>query len=304
MPKQPYRHNESKPKNSAARPPRPVAVRKSKPNVPRPAREELGPRKPGQDAQSAPPENIVFGRNAVRETLKTKRPVEKMLVAEGLRGETTVRVLVATAIEQGVDVQTVPRSKLDMLCQGNHQGVAIFAQMVPYKSLDDLLEIAAAREEEPWFLALDGLEDPHNLGALLRVCDCAGVHGIIIPKRRAAGLTPAAVRTASGAAEYVPVAQVVNLHQALLRLKEEGITVIGAQMGKTSVFDAEPGMAKQPLCVVLGGEGKGLTRLIAETCDMLLGLPMKGKTGSLNAATAGAAFLYEILRQKDIVSTA
>jgi len=247
------------------------------------------------------PENIVFGRNAVRETLKTRRPVEKMLVADGLRGETTVRVLVATAIDQGVDVQTVPRAKLDALCQGNHQGVAIFATMIPYKTVDDLFAIAAQREETPWFLALDGLEDPHNLGALLRVCDCAGVHGIIIPKRRAAGLTPAAVRTSSGAAEYVPVAQVANLHQALLKLKVQGITVIGAQMGKTSIYDADPSLVKNPLCVVLGGEGKGLAHLTAKTCDILLGLPMKGKTGSLNAATAGAAFLYEILRQKESV---
>ena len=244
----------------------------------------------------APPENLLYGRNSVREALKSGRSVMRMLVMEGMRTETTVRVLVAMAVERNIPVVEVERQRLENMCAGgHHQGVALVASMKDYVSLDDLLQVAKEKNQPPLLLALDGIEDPHNLGALLRVCECAGVHGVIIPKHRAVGLTPAVMRTSSGAGEYVPVAQVTNMARTLTSLKEQGLWVLGAQMGAPTIYQSD---CTVPTVLVIGGEGKGLSKLVSETCDGLVSLPILGQIGSLNAATAGAALVYEIVRQR------
>jgi 23S rRNA (guanosine2251-2'-O)-methyltransferase len=241
-------------------------------------------------------ENIVCGRNAVTELIKSGNPVNKVLVKneKGPGRNSDILHLLKT---RGIPYQFVENTVLDKYTAGEkHQGVVAFAAAKEYAEPSDILEIARQRGEDPFILVLDEIEDPHNLGALLRTADAAGVHGVIIPKRRSAALTPAVGRTSAGAVEYVPVARVSNLVQTLKYLKEEGCWVSGAEAGGKDIYQAE---LKGPRVIVIGGEDKGLGRLIRETCDEMISLPMCGRISSLNASVAGSIIMYEVQRQRN-----
>ncbi|HEY8418679.1 MAG TPA: 23S rRNA (guanosine(2251)-2'-O)-methyltransferase RlmB [Limnochordales bacterium] len=241
-------------------------------------------------------EGLIPGRNPVREALLAGRPVERLLVAKGAGGAPLAEIL-RLAAEQGIAVQEVDRRRLDRMTEGAvHQGVVAVAAPRAYVPLDELLRRAEERGEPPLLLVLDEVQDPHNLGSLLRSADGAGAHGVVIPKRRSAGLTMTVARTSAGAVEHVPVAQVSNLVQAIRALKERGLWVVGADMAaEQDLWDAD---LTGPMAVVIGGEDKGLGRLVRESCDFLVRIPMRGRVNSLNAGVAGALVLFEIARQR------
>ncbi|OUN00714.1 MAG: 23S rRNA (guanosine(2251)-2'-O)-methyltransferase RlmB [Firmicutes bacterium ZCTH02-B6] len=241
-------------------------------------------------------EGLIAGRNPVREALLAGRPVERLLVAHGAGGAPLADI-VRLAAERGIAVQYVDRRRLDRLAEGQvHQGVVAVAAPKAYVPVEEILARAAARGEPPLVLLLDEVQDPHNLGSLLRSADGAGAHGVVVPKRRSAGLTMTVARTSAGAVEYVPVAQVSNLVHTIRTLKERGLWVVGADMaGEQDLWDAD---LTGPLAVVVGGEDKGLGRLVREACDFLVRIPMRGRVNSLNAGVAGALVLFEIARQR------
>jgi len=238
----------------------------------------------------------IVGRRSVLEAMKAGRELEKLLVAEGA-AKGGLAELIRQARQKGIPVQQVPRSRLDRLAEGaNHQGVAAEAAAYKYARLEDLFRRAEEREEAPFFILLDGIEDPHNLGSILRTADAAGAHGVIIPKRRAAGLTPAVGKASAGAVEYVPVVRVTNLHRTAEELKESGLWIIGSAPEAASDFtEADYTL---PLALVIGSEGRGMSRLMKETCDLLVRLPMAGRVASLNASVAAALLMYEVLRRR------
>ncbi len=238
----------------------------------------------------------IEGRNPVMEALRAGRPLNKLMVARGA-GEGSIRAILAMAREQGVPVQEVDRAHLDAIAQSRvHQGVIALASPREYAEPEELLERARQRGEDPFILVLDGIEDPHNLGSLLRTAECAGAHGAILPERRAAALTPAAMKASAGAAEHLPVARVTNLVQTLEWLKQQGVWIAGAE-AEGSQFYTETNL-RGPLALVIGSEGKGLGRLIREHCDYLVRLPLLGRVTSLNASVAGAILMYEVVRQR------
>ena len=239
---------------------------------------------------------LVWGLHAVRESLA--RAPERMLELWILSGRTDERMeaIVALAREHGIACQAVRRETLDGMAGGGaHQGVV--ARLAPAAPLDedDLEALLDRLEGPPLLLVLDGVQDPHNVGACLRTADAAGVHAVIIPRDRAAGLTPAARKAAAGAAETVPLIRVVNLARCLRNLKERGVWLVGAEAGAPSAFEAD---LAGPLALVLGGEGSGLRRLTRETCDLLVSLPMRGSVASLNVSVAAGALLYLALSQR------
>ncbi|SDW89199.1 23S rRNA (guanosine2251-2'-O)-methyltransferase [Marininema mesophilum] len=239
----------------------------------------------------------VIGRQAVKETLKAGRDMEKLLVAEGA-SKGSLAALLVEAKKGGVLVQEVPRKKLDQVAEGeNHQGVAALVAAYEYATVDDLFRRAEEKGEDPFFLILDGIEDPHNLGSILRTADASGVHGVIIPKRRAVGLTQIVSKTSAGAVEHVPVARVTNLNRTAEELKERGMWLVGSA---ADAYDRYDGVDYAlPLAFVIGNEGKGISRLLRERCDFLVNLPMKGQVSSLNASVAAALFMYEVLRKRE-----
>lgn len=240
--------------------------------------------------------NIVCGRNAVLELLKSGNPVNKVLI-KNEKGQGRNADILHSAKEKGIPYQFVDNSVLEKYTAGEkHQGVVAFTAARDYADPEDILENAKSKGEDPFILVLDEIEDPHNLGALLRTADAAGVHGVIIPKRRSAGLTPAVARTSAGAVEYVPVARVANLVQTLKYLKDQGCWVSGAEAGGKIIYEAD---LSGPRVIVIGGEDKGLGRLIKETCDEIISLPMLGKISSLNASVAGSIIMYEVRRQRN-----
>ncbi|MFO7296201.1 MAG: 23S rRNA (guanosine(2251)-2'-O)-methyltransferase RlmB [Caldicoprobacter sp.] len=237
----------------------------------------------------------VEGRNPVIEALRAGKTIEKILVAKGSR-EGAVRDILRMARERGIVVQEVDRKRLDSMSQtGAHQGIIALVVPYTYVSVEDILERARRTNEPPFVVVLDCIEDPHNLGAIIRTAECCGVHGIIIPKRKAVGITPTVVKASAGAVAYVPVAKVTNVASTLELLKEQGLWVVGAEAQATpyNVQDM-----KGPIALVIGSEGKGLRRLVKEKCDYLVGIPMKGKINSLNASVAAAILMYEVLRQR------
>lgn len=240
--------------------------------------------------------DVIAGRNPVLEALRAGRPLERLYIAKGAVGS-AVAEIVELARNRGIAVQFDERRRLDRMSAGVvHQGIVAVAAPVPYADVDDLLAKAEAAGEEPLLLALDEVQDPRNLGSLLRSMDGVGGHGVIVPKRRSAGLTMAVARTSAGAVEYVPVAQVSNLVQTLSELKRRGLWVVGADMAaERDVWDAD---LTGPLVVVVGGEDKGIGRLVHETCDFLVRIPMRGRINSLNVSVAGAVILFEIFRQR------
>jgi 23S rRNA (guanosine2251-2'-O)-methyltransferase len=241
-------------------------------------------------------DDIIYGRNSVLESLKSNRPVNKLLVAKGA-GTGSIREIVALARERKLPIQEVERKVIDIAVDNaNHQGVLLYLAPKEYVELEEIVEIAKQKEEPPFILVLDEIEDPHNLGALLRTADAAGMHGLVIPKRRAVGLTGAVAKAAAGAVEHVPVARVANISQALEALKKVGCWVVGADMdGDKYPYQTD---LRGPLVIVVGGEHKGLGRLVKEHCDHIVKLPMMGHVASLNAGVAGSVLMYEALRQR------
>lgn len=236
---------------------------------------------------------IIFGRNAVMELLKSGRSLNKILMAQGNRDGSAQKIF-ALAKAASVVVEFVSRDKLDKLCDGRHQGVVAMAAAIDYATVEEILELA--KSEPPFIILLDELEDPQNFGAILRTAEAVGVHGVIIPKRRSVQLNATVFKTSAGAAEYVKVAQVVNIAQTLKQLRELGLRVVGSDMN--AQLDFKQADLTGGIVLVIGSEGKGMRRLTRENCDALIKIPMVGKINSLNASAAGAVLLYEIFSQR------
>lgn len=246
---------------------------------------------------SKPPgEGVIPGRRAVVEALHAGRPIRKILLARTAHGP-TVRDIVQQAKGRGVVVQAVDPRRLEDLARGIHQGVVALTAAAPAASIDDILAVARARDQAPLVLVLDGVLDPANLGALIRTADGAGVHGVIIPRHRAAGVTPAVVRASAGAVEHMPVAVVANIVRTLVALKAAGLWVVGTDPLARDLYHQVPLLP--PLAVVMGGEDRGLGRLVREHCDLVVRLPMRGKLASLNVSVAAGVLLYEVGRQME-----
>jgi 23S rRNA (guanosine2251-2'-O)-methyltransferase len=239
----------------------------------------------------------IFGINPVLEALRSGRPIQRLLVAEQRKSDRDVQEILRLARSGGVELRMTSRDALNREApQTVHQGVIAVASAREYAELDDILAIPSRKGQAPLFLILDGVEDPRNLGAILRTADAAGVHGVIIPERRAAGLTDTVAKAAAGALEYVPVAKVVNIANAVETLKKSGVWVVGAEAGSDTLYwDAD---FIRPTALVLGGEDKGVRRLVREHCDYLVSLPLMGKINSLNVSVAAGALLFEVLRQR------
>lgn len=238
---------------------------------------------------------LIEGWNPVLEALRAGRRIERIWLAADRNKN--AQELMELAAERDIPVETVDRVQLGEIASSDeHQGVVALAPQFVYTPVDDILMAAAAKGEPPFLLILDHIEDPHNLGSLIRTAECVGAHGAIIPDRRAAGVTPAVGKASAGAIEHLPVAQVGNLVQEMERLKEQGIWMVGAHMtGDQSLFTAD---LSGPIGLVIGAEGKGLSRLVAERCDMLVSIPMAGRVNSLNASVAGALLMYEVMRAR------
>ncbi|TMI76601.1 MAG: 23S rRNA (guanosine(2251)-2'-O)-methyltransferase RlmB [Bacillati bacterium ANGP1] len=241
--------------------------------------------------------DAIPGRRAVLEALRARRPLRKILIGRTTHGG-TIRDILEEARRQDIVVQFVDGRRLDSLTHAaRHQGVVALTSARPLVSVEDVLAAARTRQQPPFILVLDGVEDPANLGAIIRTAEGAGVHGVIIPKHRATGLTPAVAKTSAGALEYLPVAQVTNLVRTLDELKEAGLWVAGADPTAKDVYHRT--RLLPPLALVMGGEGKGLGRLVREHCDILVRLPMRGRIASLNVAVAAGVLLYEVVRQME-----
>lgn len=240
-----------------------------------------------------PAPGAVIGRNAVRELLKSGREIDKMFVRRGDR-EGSIVVLIAQAKEAGVPVVEVERNKLDELSGGaNHQGVVAMAAEKSYSTIEDILEIARQRGEAPLIVIADGITDPYNLGSVIRCAEGVGAHGLIIPKRRAAGLTPLVTKASAGAVEHLAIAKVTNISAAIEQLKAEGVWVYAADMEGQNYYDTD---FSGPCAIVMGSEGEGISRLVLEKCDFKVTIPMYGKVNSFNVATAAAVLLAEASR--------
>lgn len=234
-------------------------------------------------------ENIIVGRNPIREAVKNGRELERILVQRGeLSG--SAREIVAKARERHIVVQEVDKARLDAIYP-NHQGMIAYASAASYSTVDDMFADAEAKGEKPFLIVLDGITDPHNLGAIIRTAECVGAHGVIIQQRRSVGLTPAAVKAAAGAAEYMKVAKVVNITRTLAELKERGVWVIGADMDGQKLSETDLTGAT---ALVIGAEGEGISRLVKDECDLTVALPMRGHIDSLNASVAAGVLMYAV----------
>ena len=258
---------------------------------PSPGRESAVQQEPAEAA-----ENMVEGRNAVQEALAAGRPIDKLYIAAGETDRALAR-LASMAREAGAAVVETDRRKLDQLsATGAHQGVIAMVAAHAYATVDEILERAKSRGEAPLIVVCDELSDPHNLGAIIRTAECAGAHGVIIPKRRSVGLTAVVGKASAGALEYLPVARVANLVSTLRELQKAGVWVFGtAADGDMALYQAD---LKGPAAIVIGNEGDGMSRLVAEACDFKVSIPMRGHISSLNASNAAAILLYEAVRQR------
>ncbi len=264
--------------------------RPSKDRPQKPRRRESEPLRERRE----PDANIIIGRNPVTEALKAGREIDKLLVTS--REGSMIKIL-AMAKEQGTPVMYVEKAALDRISGGQaHQGVAAYVSPYAYSTVDDILARAAERDEDPFIIILDGLEDPHNLGAIMRTAECAGAHGIIIPKRHSCGLTETVAKASAGAIEYMPVAKVTNVAQTVDELKERGIWVAACDMGGPEYYRSD---MSGKIAVVIGSEGFGVSKLVREKCDFIVSMPMVGKITSLNASNAAAIVIYEIRKQRD-----
>lgn len=241
-------------------------------------------------------EDLIIGRNAVTETLKAGRSVNKLFVANGSH-DGSIKQILALAKESGVVVEFVERAKLDKISDGGrHQGVIAQVAARDYATVEEILEVAASKNEPPFIILLDELEDPHNFGAILRTADAVGVHGVVIPKRRSVSLNATVAKTSAGAVEYVKVAQVTNVAQTLKKFHELDLKIVGGDMSAEKNFNEAD--LSGGIVLVIGSEGKGMRRLTRESCDLLVKIPMVGQINSLNASVAGAVLLYEIFQQR------
>lgn len=240
-------------------------------------------------------ENKIEGRNAVLEALRAGKPIDKLYVLDGCP-DGPVRTIIREAKKGDTIINYVKKERLDQLSEtGHHQGVIAMAASYEYATVEAILEKAREKGEAPFIFVLDNIEDPHNLGAMIRTANLAGAHGVIIPKRRAVGLTPTVARTSAGAINYTLVAKVTNLKQTMEQLKKEGMWFVCADMDGTPYYQMD---LKGPMGLVIGNEGEGVSRLIKETCDFVASIPMKGDIDSLNASVAAGVLAFEIARQR------
>ena len=238
-------------------------------------------------------DNIITGRNSVLELLNSNREIDRILVEKGNKTG-SMSAIIAKAGQKQIPVKYVVAEKLNSICPGaNHQGVIAYTAMQEYCSINDLLQYAAEKNESPFIIICDGIEDPYNLGAIIRTAECCGAHGVIIPKRRSVGINYAVSKSACGALEHMKIARVSNITAAINELKDNGVWVYGADMGG-ELYDKVD--FSGPVALVVGGEGKGISRIVNENCDVVLSLPMKGHITSLNASVAAGIFMYEILK--------
>ena len=274
-------------------------------------REETAYKARDKQAENAPQANeeqdelpyLIMGRNAVREAVRSGRSIDKRLVTKEIDG--SLREIINLARDNNIRVDSVVREKLDELCMpfghgqktGNHQGIVAMVPGVEYCEIADILNFAKEKGEKPFIIILDGIEDPHNLGSIIRSAVCAGAHGIIIPRRRAVSVTAAACKASAGAVEYAHIARVANIANAIARLKDEGLWIAGADMSGTAMTSAR---MEGALALVIGSEGDGIGRLVKEKCDFLVSIPMFGQIDSLNAAVAAAVLMFEKRRQDGI----
>ncbi len=274
-------------------------------------REETAYKARDKQAENAPQANeeqdelpyLIMGRNAVREAVRSGRSIDKILVTKEIDG--SLREIINLARDNNIRVDSVVREKLDELCMpfghgqktGNHQGIVAMVPGVEYCEIVDILNFAKEKGEKPFIIILDGIEDPHNLGSIIRSAVCAGAHGIIIPRRRAVSVTAAACKASAGAVEYAHIARVANIANAIARLKDEGLWIAGADMSGTAMTSAR---MEGALALVIGSEGDGIGRLVKEKCDFLVSIPMFGQIDSLNAAVAAAVLMFEKRRQDGI----
>lgn len=238
---------------------------------------------------------LIEGRNEVIEALRSGRSIDRIYIQDGLHDGKldTVR---REAKKRGLRTDFVERKRLDDMSEtGMHQGVIARAAAYAYANVEDILEMALKKGEDPFIFVLDGIEDPHNLGAMIRTANVCGAHGVIIPKDRAVGLTPTVVRSSAGALNYTPVAKVTNLVRTMEDLKKRGLWFVGADMGGESMYEKD---LKGPVGIVIGAEGRGLTKLVRDACDFVVSIPVKGEIESLNASVAAGVLAYEVTRQR------
>ncbi len=238
----------------------------------------------------------VEGRNAVIELLESGRDINKILIAKGER-HGSINKIIAMAKERKILLSELERNKLNQIAESqNHQGVIAIVPPFNYCEVEDILNLAKQKDEMPFILLLDGIEDPHNLGSIIRTAETAGVHGIIIPKRRAASVNSTVSKVSAGAVEYMKIARVNNLNETINYLKKQGLWICGTDMNTDVIYTKQD--YKMPLAVVIGSEGFGISRLVKENCDFLVKIPMKGKITSLNASVSAGIIMYEVLRQR------
>ena len=238
---------------------------------------------------------VIEGRNAVLEAFRSGKPIDKVFVLDGCQ-DGPVRTIVREAKKHDTILNFVGKDRLNQLSQtGKHQGVIAYAAAYEYAEIEDMFKLAKERGEDPFILLLDNIEDPHNLGAIIRTANLAGAHGVIIPKRRAVGLTATVAKTSAGALNYTPVAKVTNLAKTMDELKERGLWFVCADMDGESMYRLN---LTGPIGLVIGNEGEGVGRLVKEKCDFIAGIPMKGEIDSLNASVAAGVLAYEIVRQR------
>lgn len=239
--------------------------------------------------------NIICGRNPVLEAVRSGREIDRLLIAHGISGG-SVTAIIAKCKAKGVLIKEISPQKLDYYCGGaNHQGVAVMLASQEYSTVDDIMSLADSRNEKPFIIICDGLEDPHNLGAVIRTAEATGVHGVIIPERRSASLNATVAKAACGALEYVPVARVTNIASTIDMLKERGVWVFGADMDGEDYTKTDFDV---PCAIAIGNEGKGIGTLTAKKCDKIISLPMLGKINSLNASVAAGILMYEAVRKR------
>lgn len=239
---------------------------------------------------------IIEGRNPIIEALKNNRPIEKIMVNKASK-EGSIKKILAMAKENKVIIQEVDRHKLDEMSESHaHQGVIAITSAYRYYDLDEILEIPRQNGEDPFFIILDGITDPHNLGSIIRTADAVGAHAVIIPKRRSVQITPIVAKASAGAVEYLPVCKVTNIVNTIKTLKENGLWIAAVDMDGQTFYQQNLG---GPLGLVVGSEGEGISRLVKQKCDFTVSMPMSGNVTSLNASVAGGILLYEVYRQRN-----
>ena len=249
-----------------------------------------------KDRITEPKPDVIAGRNPVSEAVRSSRPIDKILVARGEKSGAIVGIL-AKAKEKQIPVKEVDRAKLDFLSgQQTHQGIIALAAAKEYSTVEEILEYADSRGEAPFIVILDELEDPHNLGAIIRTAECVGAHGVIVPKRRSASLSYTVAKASAGAVEYMRVARVTNISKLIDGLKERGVWIYGADMDGEDYQNCDMSGA---CAIVIGNEGKGISRLVREKCDVIVSLPMRGKINSLNASVAAGILMYHALKGRE-----